>query len=104
MAESAMPSKSTGNVAQLAEQRIQSAESAMPCKSTDSISEVPRCEAVCVLCARKSVRLKRKRVRQEKSVRLKRKEKDGRKALGLAVRTAIGVVSFAIRVCCWDMF
>ena len=61
----------------------------------------------------KSVRLKRKerreqsgrvkrKEREEKSARLKRKEKDERKALGLAVRTAIGFVPFAIRVCGWD--
>ena len=40
MAESAMPSKSTGNVAQLADQRIQSAESAMPRKSTGSVAQL----------------------------------------------------------------
>ena len=40
MAESAMPSKSTGNVAHLAEQRIQSAESAMPRKSTGSVAQL----------------------------------------------------------------
>ena len=40
MAEGAMPSKSTGNVAQLADQRIQSAESAMPRKSTGSVAQL----------------------------------------------------------------
>ena len=36
----AMPSKSTGNVAQLAEQRTQSAESAMPRKSTGNVAQL----------------------------------------------------------------
>ena len=40
MVESAIPSKFTGNVAQLVEQRIQSAESAMPRKSTGSDAQL----------------------------------------------------------------
>ena len=35
-----MPSKSTGNVAQLAEQRTQSVESAMPRKSTGNVAQL----------------------------------------------------------------